>query len=129
MTVIYGSQPTAATGKTDVNNLSALQKSLQLCSEIFSLEKNLLEILTARLVVTFSLGIDKNFSQQEFPRHEIVLQGCHGTGKKGNLKVHFSRQEKHRKCTKILKIGFYTGNLPPNTRKILRVKKNNELVI
>ena len=23
-------------------------------------------------------------------------QGCHGTGKTGNLKVHFSRQGKHR---------------------------------
>ena len=25
-----------------------------------------------------------------------LLQGCHGTGKTGNLKVHFSRQGKHR---------------------------------
>ena len=27
-------------------------------------------------------------------------QGCHGTGKTGNLKVHFSRQGKHREFAK-----------------------------
>ena len=28
------------------------------------------------------------------------IQGCHGTGKTGNLKVHFSRQGKHREFAK-----------------------------
>ena len=31
---------------------------------------------------------------------ESLDQGCHGTGKTGNLKVHFSRQGKHRKFAK-----------------------------
>ena len=29
-----------------------------------------------------------------------IFQGCHGTGKTGNLKVHFSRQGKHREFAK-----------------------------
>ena len=29
-----------------------------------------------------------------------ATQGCHGTGKTGNLKVHFSRQGKHREFAK-----------------------------
>ena len=57
-------------------------------------------------------------------RNLIHLQGCHGTGKTGNLKVHFSRQGKHREfAKKILKICFYTGNLPPTQGKFLKVKK------
>ena len=60
-----------------------------------------------------------------------IHQGCHGTGKTGNLKVHFSRQGKHREfakniknmflhrefAKKILKICFYTGYLPPSQGK------------
>ena len=30
----------------------------------------------------------------------LPLQGCHGTGKTGNLEVHFSRQGKHREFAK-----------------------------
>ena len=30
----------------------------------------------------------------------LLVQGCHGTGKTGNLKVHFSRQGKHREFAK-----------------------------
>ena len=30
----------------------------------------------------------------------ICGQGCHGTGKTGNLKVHLSRQGKHREFAK-----------------------------
>ena len=30
----------------------------------------------------------------------VLIQGCHGTGKTGNLKVHFSRQGKHREFVK-----------------------------
>ena len=44
--------------------------------------------------------------------------GGGGTGKTGNLKVHFSRQGKHREfAKKILKTCFYTGNLPPTQGK------------
>ena len=31
---------------------------------------------------------------------QLVIQGCHGTGKTGNLKVNFSRQGKHREFAK-----------------------------
>ena len=31
---------------------------------------------------------------------KILFQGCHGTGKTGNLKVHFARQGKHREFAK-----------------------------
>ena len=61
-----------------------------------------------------------------------VVQGCHGTGKTGNLKVHFSRHGKHREfAKKILKICSYTGNLPPTQGKFecLKKKKKKELVI
>ena len=30
----------------------------------------------------------------------VIVQGCHGTGKTGNLKGHFSRQGKHREIAK-----------------------------
>ena len=37
-------------------------------------------------------------------------QGCHGTGKTGNLNVHFSRQGKHREfAKKYLKYSFTQG--------------------
>ena len=41
----------------------------------------------------------------------IQEQGCHGTGKTGNLEVDFSRQENTGNLPKILNIWFYTGNL------------------
>ena len=42
----------------------------------------------------------------------VNIQGCHVTGKTGNLDAHFSRQGKHI-FLKILKTCFYTGNLLP----------------
>ena len=52
--------------------------------------------------VTFSEGNESNLdltgiTQLRGPR---CIQGCHGTGKTGNLKVHFSRQGKHREFAK-----------------------------
>ena len=48
-------------------------------------------------------------------------KGCHGTGKTGNLKVHFSRQGKDREFAK--KNMFLHGEFTTNTGKILEVKK------
>ena len=47
-------------------------------------------------------------------------QGCDATGKTGNLKVHFSRQGKHREFAKNM---FYTGNLPSTQGKFESYKK------
>ena len=45
-------------------------------------------------------------------------QGGHGTGKTGNLDVHFFQTGKTQGiCQKILKISFNTGNLPPTQGK------------
>ena len=54
-------------------------------------------------------------------------QGCHGTGKTGNLKVHFSRQGKHRKFAKNIKKMFLHREFTTNTGKFLRVKKKKNL--
>ena len=51
---------------------------------------------------------------------QLQVLGCHGTGKTGNLKVHFSRQEKHKEFAKkyiYIRNIFYTGNLTPTQRK------------
>ena len=45
-------------------------------------------------------------------------QGCHGTGKTGNLKVHFSRQGKHREFAKNIKNMFLHREFTTNTGKI-----------
>ena len=37
-----------------------------------------------------------------------IMQGGHGTGKTGNLDVHFSRQGKHREFSYF---NFYTGKI------------------
>ena len=51
-------------------------------------------------------------------------QGCHGTGKTGNLKVHFSRQGKHREFAKKYFKKFFTqGILPPTQGKFECLKK------
>ena len=62
-------------------------------------------------------------------RSSILNQGCHGSGKTGNLKVHFSRQGKHRESAKNIKNMVLHREFTTNTGKILRVKKDNELVI
>ena len=59
-----------------------------------------------------------------------VCQGCHCTGKTGNLKVHFSREGKHREfAEKYFTNMFLHREFTTNTGTILRVQNNNELVI
>ena len=50
----------------------------------------------------------------------IVMQdqGCHGTGKTGNLEVPFSRQGKHREFAKSIKNMFLHREFTNNTGKI-----------
>ena len=50
-------------------------------------------------------------------------QGCHSTGKTGNLEVHFSRQEKHREFAKNIKNMFLHREFTTNTGKIWSWKK------
>ena len=47
-----------------------------------------------------------------------VNQGGHGTGKTGNLAVNFSRQGKHRECSKF---NFLHWENCANTGKILKI--------
>ena len=59
-------------------------------------------------------------------------QGCHGTGKTGNLKVHFSRQGKHREFAKkylkyVVTQGIYHQHR--ENLSVLKKKENKELVI
>ena len=49
-----------------------------------------------------------------------IRQGCHGTGKTGNLEVHFSRQGKHREFAKNM---FLHREFNCNTGKIWRWRK------
>ena len=57
-------------------------------------------------------------------------QGCHGTGKTGNLEVPFSRQGKHREFAKNIKNMFFTQGIYHQHREKFRVeRKKYELVI
>ena len=58
-----------------------------------------------------------------FPFSGKYTQSCHGTGETGNLKVHFSRQGKHREFPKNIKNMFYTRYLPPAQGKFQKLKK------
>ena len=40
----------------------------------------------------------------------LLVQGCHGTGRTGNLKVHFSRQGKHMEIANKCNVGAF--NVP-----------------
>ena len=56
-----------------------------------------------------------------------MCQGCHGTGKTGNLKVHFSRQGKHREFAKKIFLNVFTRGIYHQHRENLSVlKKNNK---
>ena len=59
----------------------------------------------------------------------ILLQGCHGTGKTGNLKSIFPDRENTGNLLKNIKNMFLHREFTTNTGKILKVKKNNELGI
>ena len=48
------------------------------------------QILVKKFEITCNMSFDGT----------LVRQGCHGTGKTGNLKVHSSRQGKHREFAK-----------------------------
>ena len=51
----------------------------------------------------------------------VYLQGCHGTGKTGNLKVHFSRQGKHREFAKKYSKYVFTQGIYHQHRENLSV--------
>ena len=55
----------------------------------------------------------------------IVIQGCQGTGKTGNLDVHFSRQGKQRICHsnfEVLKIKGYSRIVMGYSYNLLALK-------
>ena len=56
----------------------------------------------------------------------MCFQGCHGTGKTGNLKVHFSRQGKHREFAKKYLKNVFTQRIYHQHRENLSVFKKKK---
>ena len=53
----------------------------------------------------------------------MIIKGCHGTGKIGNLDVHFSRQGEHREFAKIYSKYEFTQGIYPQHREYFEVLK------
>ena len=63
---------------------------------------------------------DVNVRVDFISKRSQVWQGCHGTGKIGNLDVHFSRQGKHREFTKNYENTFSHKEFTSSTGKSLK---------
>ena len=80
-----------------------------------------------------ALGIQLHIGDQSETKFTF-RQGCHGTGKTGNLDVHYYRQEKHRKCAKNNKNMFLHREFTSNRGgggnfEVLKIKGSTRIVV